>query len=724
MKYLASSADPLPMVTARNRVGAFERFFEWAILGMVGSGYLAIALSGAVDAAALAVAGAAILFRGLLVLGLIHIPFPDWAANVAALAYIGFYAIDYQYLSREFLPATVHLVFFLASVLLMRARTPRDYFFLQVIALLEVLAASILSTGLSFLIFLAVFMLCGIAALIGGEIRSHLLGNRTQDGAGRGASLLPARLSAVCLFVFVGVGIMTAGLFVVLPRTAHAAMRHFLPERFHLPGFSNEVRLGQIGEIQQSRTPVMHIRIYDEGRSKIRAPLKWRGSALANFDGKRWFNEWEGGDRLVSEDGLIRLASREQQWRKGPRITYDVQLKSITGDTLFFTGVPEFVRIDAPQVIRSRVGGYRTGTGWRRAARYIAYSFLEPEETGLPVVVERLDEAARGLYLGTGRLDPRVVELSRRLTAHLVTQAEKARAIEHHLRSSYRYTLVLLDEPVEDPVAHFLFTRKMGHCEYFASAMALMLRAVDIPSRIATGFQDGVYNPVSGWRLIRTSDAHSWVEAFLDGRGWTSFDPTPADLSLREQTLWSQAVMYLDAMEVFWQEWVMSYDVERQVLLADRMGRTGRSVALDWAEDWEGWWRRAQWIGKRLADLPTPSVLMGIGGALIWLGLVWWCAPKILGWWRSLQQAKKAQRGEVEASDATVLYARMLHFLKRQGAEKPAWMTPREFSDVVQPGDRAVLVRQFTSAYHELRYGGDRQAASRMVALLEEMEGR
>ena len=80
-----------------------------------------------------------------------------------------------------------------------------------------------------------------------------------------------------------------------------------------------------------------------------------------------------------------------------------------------------------------------------------------------------------------------------------------------------------------DPLAYFLFERKKGHCEYFASSMAVMLRTLGIPSRVVTGFQSGVYNPMTGWQVIRASDAHSWVEAWIDGRGWTTFDPTPFD---------------------------------------------------------------------------------------------------------------------------------------------------------------------------------------------------
>jgi len=73
-------------------------------------------------------------------------------------------------------------------------------------------------------------------------------------------------------------------------------------------------------------------------------------------------------------------------------------------------------------------------------------------------------------------------------------------------------------------LANFLFTRRKGHCEYFASSMAVMLRTQGIPARVVNGFAGSTYNPVSDLYMIRASDAHSWVEAFIDGPGWMTFD--------------------------------------------------------------------------------------------------------------------------------------------------------------------------------------------------------
>ena len=110
--------------------------------------------------------------------------------------------------------------------------------------------------------------------------------------------------------------------------------------------------------------------------------------------------------------------------------------------------------------------------------------------------------------------------------------------------------------------------------------MAVMLRTLGIPSRVVTGFQSGVYNPMTGWQVIRASDAHSWVEAWIEGRGWTTFDPTPFDPSGGEPGLLSRLSLLTDTASQFWNDWVMSYDLDRQVALASRMQETSRRMRL------------------------------------------------------------------------------------------------------------------------------------------------
>jgi protein-glutamine gamma-glutamyltransferase len=270
---------------------------------------------------------------------------------------------------------------------------------------------------------------------------------------------------------------------------------------------------------------------------------------------------------------------------------------------------------------------------------------------------------------------------------------------------------------VPDPLAHFLFDRRKGHCEYFASAMAVMLRQLGIPARVVTGFQSGTYNPITGWHVIRTSDAHSWVEAYLDRRGWTTFDPTPPDPRPAAAGIWSRLAMLVDAADTFWREWVLEYDKERQVNIINETGHTfsfGSLLQLQAA---------LRGAGDRAATAAQDyglNIVLTITGVASILIVV----PRLRGHFAARRQQRRLARGEVSAHDATLLYNRALSALRKRGFEKPPWLTPAEFAAVLPASNESVLLDDLTSAYHELRYGGRREAASRMLNLLARLETR
>src|SRR5258708_3527920 len=134
-----------------------ERFFEFSLLGLLTSGYLAVVGSGYLDLPTTLLTVAGLILRALLVAGDIRFQFSANWINAITLLYVGFFPLDFMYVSREFIPATVHLLCYLAVLRILSARTNRDYFFVKVIAFLELLAASILSANLSFFVFLAFF---------------------------------------------------------------------------------------------------------------------------------------------------------------------------------------------------------------------------------------------------------------------------------------------------------------------------------------------------------------------------------------------------------------------------------------------------------------------------------------------------------------------------------------------------------------------------------------
>jgi protein-glutamine gamma-glutamyltransferase len=690
-----------------------ERFFQLSLLGLVGSGFLAVAGSGYLDVPTLILTVAGLLARAAFILGWLRFEIPDRLVTVLTIAYIGFYPLDFQFVSGEFLPATLHFVFFLAVMKILTARTNRDYLYTAAISVLELLAAALISVQLNFFIFLGCYLLFAVAALTSAEIRRSAseAGQIARSGSRR---RLNPRLAALTALLTAGVLVLTGCLFFLLPRTAHAALRRLASHGYYLPGFSNEVTLGQIGEIKLQSSIVMHVRVYNRDG---RLDAKWRGTSLSEFDGRRWANLTQRADIMrVRSDGMVLLAEDWQRLRRGTRVTYRVDLNPLDTDTLFLAGTPEFLTVNAASILRTSGDGYRLGMGANGGLRYDVHAYLEDENDPPSAHLIELPPPLASRYLQLPAIDPRIPRLARDAAAGRIGAMATARAVERYLRTNYGYTLQLLSQEVRDPIAYFLFDRRKGHCEYFASAMTIMLRTLGIPSRMVTGFQGGTFNPVSGMYIVRTSDAHSWVEAWIPGHGWTTFDPTPPDPSAGRSNLWTPLSMYFDAADTFWQDWVLSYDLGRQMLLADRMGRSSRNFGVDWFSRFE----------IPAPDLNRRAWLIRNSGwvvaALALLALMVLTGPKL---WRLLVMrlmVRRLRQGHGSEADATRLYGRFLELFRERGYSKPSWFTPTEFVRTLRGGEAAQLAVEFTSAYQDLRFGGKTDAARRLSVLLGQIE--
>jgi transglutaminase-like putative cysteine protease len=699
---MAASAVSPPL---RSPLPSVERFFQFSLLGMLASGFFAVASSGYLDWPTQAAVLLALVLRGAKVLGWMNFELPQRAIWVLLIAYLGFFPIDLEYLSGSLPVASLHLLVFLVVLKLLTAKTDRDYGYLRTVAALGLLAAAMLSVNMSFLAFLALFLLFTSASLASGEVRRSASLRRTPARAGsRG---LQRRLALLSTVMFLGILALTAGMFFVLPRTARSMLGRFAPQHY-LTGFGNEVRLGDLGEIKRSGRAVMHVR--SAGGSGL-MQVRWRGASLSHFDGHRWFSPSGPEIKLPVEHGVANVANMPQ--RPGHGISYVVQLEEIAADTLFFAGTPERISVKLPEIRVSPGGSFRV-TRLPNGIVYGAYSFLEDETAPAKPAPLPLMGATREEALQLPVLDPRIPDLARAMTADAHTDAEKARALEQRLRHDYGYTLELLTSTVADPLANFLFVRRKGHCEYFASSMAVMLRSLGIPSRVVTGFQSGVFNPITGLQVVRASDAHSWVEAWIIGSGWTTFDPTPVDPRSASTGITSRIELFFDAADQFWQDWVVSYDLERQVVLASRMEESGRKLNFAWLPDFSQWWTRTASVGLRAAGAGMGAIVLAILAVLYGPALARW-----LSRWRGV---RRARRGEGEASDATLLYERMLTVLARRGFQKPPWLTPLEFARVLPNSEMAVVVEDLTTAYNAFRFGGRRDVARQMIRLLERLE--
>ena len=706
---------------ARRNIAAarsIERFFQFSLLGLTATGFCALAATGYLDAPTLAIMAAGLVLRGLMAGGLVGWTLSESSATLAALAYAGFYLIDWLGW-HGLLSATVHLAFFLAAVKIVSAATNRDYLYMAAIAFLELVAAAILSTDSSFFVFLALDLLLAMAALTSAEIRRSM--ERSPVTARARLRRFYPRLGLLAVAAALGILVLTAGLFFLLPRTADAARSHF-GRRLYLVGFSNRVTLGEIGEIKTSSRPVMHIRVFS---SEKLGAVKWRGSALTVFDGRRWSNPRRAEETIGAAaagrggapEHVILTASGER--REGRHVSYDVELDAVDTDALFFAGDPQAIDIREGELVRDASGSLRMKRRPPEGFQYEAYSLLEdpPETAASPWPVPVLDGETRHLTLELpAPLDARIAPLAREWTAGAATDLERARVVERRLRTSFGYTLELPRQEPADPLAYFLFTRRKGHCEYFASAMTVMLRTLGIPARLATGFQSGVYNPITDLWLVRASDAHSWVEAWIPGHGWSTFDPTPPDPSLHGFSLAARMGLYLDAADTFWKEWVVSYDPMRQGTLAERVERGARRLGIGWfdtlngAEDWD--LHAARWLRRS-----APRLALALGLAA-WL---WLAGPPLLRLLRMRRRIWRARRGQAGMADATVLYRRMLDIVARRGYHRPAWFTPAEFAASLPPGPLGLAVGEFTASYNALRFGASADAAPRLSALLDEI---
>ena len=676
---------------------SIERFFQFSLLGLITSGYFALAGSGALDRPTLALTFIGLLVRATMVGGLIRIRIPSQFISAASLAYVVFFPIDFYLLSRDFLATTVHGVCFLATVKILTAQSNRDYVWTGVISFVELIAAAMLSAHSSFFICLALYVVFAIAVFTSAEIRRGFHRHRDRVAAPRAG--VGSRLAVIATAAAGGILVITSALFLMVPRTARMASLLF-PNSPRLTGFSNVVNLGGFGKISRDERPVLHILSYSR---PLPPNLKWRGAALSRFNGTQWSEPVRAGRTIPAVRGYAEIADLEQRSRRdGNRFIYRVDVQNSGTGTLFIAGIPEFVNADVRDLLLTQEGSLHVRAG-SPGANGESLRYQVSAHFG-PLLPSPLSVAERVRYLDLPPLDVRIYSLARKWSGD-GTPLQRALRIQRHLKNDFQYALDGPERPVRDPLSDFLFVRKQGYCEYFASAMAVMLRMEGIPSRVATGFQGGYYNDVSDLYVVRASDAHAWVEGWVDG-AWLTFDPTPAAPASAHASLMARLNMYFDAADHAWQEWVVSYDLSHQVAVAARFEAAVR-----------GWSRRspvslaggAKWW---FAALPAAGLILA---ALAFF------APR--GWraWRARIRIRQIVRGEGTASDAGMLYQRMLEILARRGFQKPAWFTPAEFARHLPAGEN-LPVTEFTEVYNSIRFGGNVGAAARLATLLQEFE--
>jgi len=698
-------------------------YFEVSLYLLIATGFVTLASTGRLDAPALLLVSLALLYRGYLLVRGRTLQLPERWASYATLVYAVFYVLDLFFLSGSFVMATAHLVLFIMVVKMFSAQRDRDYVYLTVIAFLSVLAAALLTVDAIFFASFCVFLLLAVSTFVSMEMRrSSARAAAVSRTPSFSRQRLTGSLSSTTLGLALGTALGSALIFFLLPRLSAGYLSAYAPQNALVSGFSDEVRLGEIGQIQQSDTVVMHIQI--DGDTRGAHDLKWRGVALRAFDGVRWSNPQQQATALANQGGSFDLSATRAATLAAipPRLLrYRVLMEPLGANVFFLTPRPRSLTGSYRMITVDEGGAVYNGDHAHSIGAYQAVSDTsQPSPDELRRATAEVPPQIAFQYLQLPPLDPRLPQLARDITAAAATTYDRAIAIEHHLRTQYAYTLRLPSTPQRDPVAYFLFERKAGHCEYFASSMALMLRTLGIPARVVNGFRSGEFNSVTGSYIVRARDAHSWVEAYFPRYGWITFDPTPAGAAATPGA-WNRAGLYVDALREFWREWVINYDFAHQTSLSTDVAirsRRGLDDARLWAHRrYIALLEQARHVQARVETSPRRFAGIALGVIALLALLV------NLGRLRRVARVRRLVRHPASAPQAaaSIWYTRLLRSLGRRGWRKLPEHTPKEFVRTIGDPRLRGSVAAFTDHYERARFGNSAEDAQALPEIYEEV---
>jgi transglutaminase-like putative cysteine protease len=529
------------------------------------------------------------------------------------------------------------------------------------------LAATAYRPGLFFAFAFAAFVVAASLALPLGLLRrkARRYGARPPS-LDRTLLATSARLAVVTLAT-------AAIVFVTFPRVSRGWSGRGDRMATSVAGFADAISLGEHGSRIYSNPEIVLRVEFPDGMPENLFSLHWRGRSYDRFDGVRWTRS-EG----------VRPSSAPMDWYRerwdGPVVTQRIYGAPLDVRVLF--ALHPVVEIDADprtQPMFDNVGDFFY---WGRAAPvYEARS----RRGSPPADSLRRAEAGfmpdRTRYLQLPRLPDRIDELADSLTRGEATRYDKAVAIERWLRTEFDYTRELPRTAGETGLDHFLFERRAGHCEYFSSAMVVLLRSVGVHARNVNGFLGGRWNEFGRYLAVTQNEAHSWVEVWFPGYGWVEFDPTPGGSGLESDArewLWPGRIFF-DGLQHRWSKWVLDYSADDQIGLMDRFGA--------WLEES----RASRGEGTRRGP---PSWLSGllVAGAVIAAG----------SWILRL-----GGRGPRPTSPESRAYVALLRRARRRGLAPGSAVTPLDLVDrlrAVAPAAAPEAVR-VVELYLRARFG-------------------
>ncbi len=362
-----------------------------------------------------------------------------------------------------------------------------------------------------------------------------------------------------------GVTLLMSGIvFVAFPRFSRGWASRGDVSATSIAGFADQVSIGNHGS-RIYPNPEIVLRVeFPDGRPADLGGLHWRGRSYDRFDGVRWSRSSSlppslGMDRWYAAWGSQRIRQKIHLAPLDARIL--VALHPLLG-----------VRADNPRIqpLFDNAGDpIYWGSG---SLSYEAVSVAGPPDPEALRSARSGFAPARSYFTQLPRMSQRTRDLARSLTEGLDNNYDRAGAIERYFHTQFGYTLDLPSTAREATLDYFLFDRREGHCEYFSTALAVLLRTLGIHARVVNGFLGGRWSDFGQYLAVTQNEAHSWVEAWFPGYGWVAFDPTPAGAGTSEALtswLWPGRLL-LDGLHHRWNKWILDYDRESQFGLLRR----------------------------------------------------------------------------------------------------------------------------------------------------------
>jgi transglutaminase-like putative cysteine protease len=633
--------------------------------------------------AGLEVLSATLAFAGLL-LSLLWLPSPALGARLdrvwlpLALFLVARALLHIFVIRDDVVIPVVDLLFLLLIAEALRPLEAQNDARLYALSFALLLASTAYRPGLLFALAFTAFVGLATVALMVGHLRRLGEKHRVAEiPIPRAFLLTTAALSGVTLA-------FSALVFLAFPRVSQGWTGRGAPTATSLAGFADEVSLGSHGS-RIFGNPQIVLRVeFPGGLPLDLRGLYWRGRSYDRFDGVRWSRSDRVGPSLAPPAWYA-------AW--GRDLT-EQRIYGASLDARVLFALHPTVDIEAHSEIQPVIDNVGDIHYWGSAAP----AYTVQSATGRPAPAE-LRSAREGFipapryFLQLPDVPPEVRALGDSLLGDLSTTYDKAQALVDWFQSEFRYTLDLPGSAREATLEHFLLRRRAGHCEYFSTAMAVLLRAQGIPAREVNGFLGGEWSEFGNYLAVTQNQAHAWVEVWFQGFGWVPFDPTPAGTGegFAEAAWFWPGRFLFDALQHRWNKWVLDYSFQTQF---DLLQRTRQALSSD----------------PRTGRSPGPGTAQGLPGGPLWwfTGIFFLCASCVWAF----------RKDSVSPSSART-YLRLRAAGKKAGMPPEALHSPLAFTRHLERARHpaAAPSREVVDLYLQDRYSGSSIATSAVISM-------